>query len=305
MGVTMSALIFIDTNIMLDFYRIRSEGYGLSVLKHINDNHLKIITGNQIEMEFKKNRQEVILESLERIKTPDWSCLSTPAFFTQTRPVKSIKKSKNELITHYKILKDRIEIILKDPVRNDPVFQTLQRLFKNKSEFNLDRSKKIRYRIRSLAWKRFLLGYPPRKKKDTSMGDSVNWEWIIYCAQQSDKNIVIVSRDTDYGVTYNNESLLNDALSQEFKERLSHKRKIFLTDKLTHAFKLASIQITKKDEKEEIKLINDISKQITTNENLQKRALEIALEQIDNTYYKHLKEYVERADKKKDIDKFT
>ena len=27
-----------------------------------------------------------------------------------------------------------------------------------------------------LAWRRFLLGYPPRKANDTSIGDAVNWE---------------------------------------------------------------------------------------------------------------------------------
>lgn len=154
----MDALIFIDTNIMLDFYRIRAGGAGLSVLKHIDQNKGIIITGNQVEMEFKKNRQGVLKESLQRIKkTPEWSCLEPPAFLETAKPVKAIETSKNQLIKLQKTLKRRLESILKKPVRCDPVFQALQRLFNNKGPYNLDRTKKNGNQIGRMAWKRFLL----------------------------------------------------------------------------------------------------------------------------------------------------
>ena len=51
-----------------------------------------------------------------------------------------------------------------------------------------------------LAWRRFLLGYPPRKADDTSIGDAVNWEWVVDCAKRANADVVIVSRDSDYGV---------------------------------------------------------------------------------------------------------
>lgn len=124
----------------------------------------------------------------------------------------------------------------------------------------LTEGKKIRKRVRSLAWKRFILGYPPRKKDDTSMDDAVNWEWIVQCAIDSGKNIIIASRDSDYGATYNDDPLLNDALHQEFKERVSKRRKILLTDRLTEAFKQASITVTAMEEKQEQELIDEIAK---------------------------------------------
>ena len=40
-------LIFIDTNIFLDFYRIRGDVGGLSLLDHIDENHDQIITSNK------------------------------------------------------------------------------------------------------------------------------------------------------------------------------------------------------------------------------------------------------------------
>jgi len=65
---TLDALIFIDTNIILDFYRIRKNDVGIEYLNKIRSNITKIITGTQIAMEFKKNRQKVILESIEKKK---------------------------------------------------------------------------------------------------------------------------------------------------------------------------------------------------------------------------------------------
>jgi hypothetical protein len=63
----LDALIFIDTNIFLDFYRIRGDGVGLGLLEKIGDHHDRIITDSQIEME-KKNRQQIILDSLKAVK---------------------------------------------------------------------------------------------------------------------------------------------------------------------------------------------------------------------------------------------
>ena len=277
----MDALIFIDTNILLDFYRIRSSDVGLSLLSHIDDNHNKIITGNQIEMEFKKNRQKVILESINRIKTPDWAGLAPPAYLSEAQPVKVIEKNKKELSKQQRALKKRLESILKNPTRNDPVYQCLQRLFKNGTTYNLDRKKKIRKTVRSLAWKRFFLGYPPRKKEDTSMGDAVNWEWIIQCALDSGKHIVIVSRDSDYGIMYNGQAMLNDALQQEFRERVSSKRKLILTDKLTEAFKQASISVSKKEEKQELDLIEEIAVEENSRRARRELALQLALREME------------------------
>ena len=50
-------LIFIDTNILLDFYRVRGPKEDLSILRHIDNNLDRFITTDQVEMEFKKNRQ--------------------------------------------------------------------------------------------------------------------------------------------------------------------------------------------------------------------------------------------------------
>ncbi len=67
---------------------------------------------------------------------------------------------------------------MKNPTAHEPVYKAANDVFAFESEFNLNRAKPERYRIRRQAQRRFILGYPPRKDKDTSIGDAINWEWI-------------------------------------------------------------------------------------------------------------------------------
>lgn len=251
----MAILIFIDTNIYLDFYRVRGSDASLSLLKHFDANRDRIITTSEVEMEYKNNRQRVILESLGNLKQPDFSNLTVPAFFRESKRNKSIVATQKSLSEQIHKLKVRTAKLLESPGHNDQVYMVLQRLFKSKGNCHLTRTEKVRLKIRELAQKRFILGYPPRKPSDTSIVDAINWEWIVYCAQNCTNDIVIVSRDSDYGVHYGNKSILNDWLLLEFKERVSHKRSIVLTNRLTKAFKLASIEVTQEEEESEKELL--------------------------------------------------
>uniref|UniRef100_UPI0037C189A2 PIN domain-containing protein n=1 Tax=Flavobacterium sp. TaxID=239 RepID=UPI0037C189A2 len=249
--------IFIDTNIFLDFYRIRRTDISLKYLDEIVKHKDIIITSSQIEMEYKKNRQVAILESITEVTKKSNINLSVPAILTDAQALKMLKKAKEEVENQQQKLKVQIERILKNPNQFDPVYKSLQKIFTNKSAINLNRDNKIRFSIRNLAKKRFVLGYPPRKNDDNSIGDSINWEWIIKCAEITGKHIIIVTRDTDFGAISENESYLNDWLKQEFKQRISQKRKIILTNKLSMAFKLVEIPVSKEMIEEEKSIIKD------------------------------------------------
>jgi len=254
--INLDALIFIDTNIFLDFYRIRKSDISMKYLRQIEEHKDIIITTDQVEMEFKKNRQRVILESLGEVKKIGSTNVSVPAILSKTKALDMIIKSKNKILEDQKKLKKRIEHILEKPNSYDPVYISLQRLFKHESDFCLNRKNNIRYKIRKLALKRFVLGYPPRKSSDNSIGDSVNWEWIINCATNSKKHIILVTRDTDFGIIHEGQSFLNDWLNQEFKDRISRRRKLILTDKLSTAFKIVKIPVTDEMIKEEEEIIS-------------------------------------------------
>ena len=167
-----------------------------------------------------------------------------------------IKKNKKEITKQQKLVSEKIRNILEKPTNHDEVYKLLQRIFKHKSDFNLNRGSKRRFAIRRLARKRFCLGYPPKKKDDNSVGDAINWEWIVQCAIDSGKDIVIVSRDGDYEASYNNKWFLNDWLHQEFKQRVSRKRKILLTGKLSEALKIVHANVTKEMKAAEAQIIS-------------------------------------------------
>lgn len=254
----MSALVFIDTNILLDFYRYPRGSAILPVLDHIDKNHSKIITSTQVEMEYKKNRQKVIVSSMTEMKGPKWDSFKLPVILSGSQAAQSIENDRTDIDKQSKILRNKIESILRNPSRNDDVFKTLQRLFKSLSELNLKRPDPKRITIRNLAKKRFILGYPPRKDSDVSIGDAINWEWLIYCAKEKNQDVVIVSRDTDYGCRFGDDVIINDWLAQEFKQRVNIRKKVILTDKLMQGFKLANISVKKKEVDDEAKMLSEL-----------------------------------------------
>ncbi len=285
----MNKLIFIDTNIFLDFYRFRNSDISLKYLDIIDKHHDKIICSSQVEMEFKKHRTEEIIRTYNAITTPDWNSLSSPAILADSEPANIITKQKKEIAKQLKTLRKRIIKILENPATNDKVYQTLQRLFKDKtSDINLYRDNEAKHRLRKLAIKRFYLGYPPRKKDDTSIGDSLNWEWIIDCASRQNKDIIIVSRDTDFGQFIQDRSFINDWLSIEFKERVNKKRKITLTNNLSSAFKeaISKQSVTKKMESAEQQVILDtqVEKQVKAESPLENLTLETSEDRMKRIF---------------------
>lgn len=258
-------LIFVDTNIYLDFYRVSGESAKrqMEALERHKDS---LIVSEQVRMEFLKNRQKVILKAFEAIKKPTKT--TVPQIIAESEPARLLRKSEKETDKRYKELKQRIENLLSRPANYDDVLKSFNRIFKANTQYNLKRPNKTRLSIRNQARKRFSLGYPPRKANDTSIGDAINWEWIVECASNSPANchVLIVSRDGDYGAQFDNQSYLNDWLVREFKERLTKRRKVELTTKLTDALKLLDEQVAEEDEQEEEELISGRRRELTPGE---------------------------------------
>jgi hypothetical protein len=251
----LDALIFIDTNIMLDFYRIRKSEVSIKYLEYIDEHKARIITGSQVEMEFKKNRQKVILESLSQFKTPQWNNLSVPALLAESDEATQIEDLKRQTSEQQKRIHQNIEDLLKSPLKNDPVFISLNELFNDSSNFNLKSSGPKSSKVTEKALKRFINGYPPRKENDTSIGDAINWEWIVECAKSAKKNVIVVTRDGDFGASIKEESYINDWLYKEFKERVGSQFEIVLTQKLSKALKLIDVEVSAEMETEEENMI--------------------------------------------------
>lgn len=247
-------LLFLDTNILLDFYRLRGDS-AVKQLTALEKHKESLILTDQVWMEFLKNRQKVIADTLKQLKKPDG--ISFPPFLSEYQPSKTVNAALKSANESFKKVQSKIENMISNPSLHDDVYKGVAKLFAHRSDYVLARDHKSKFHIRHLARKRFVLGYPPRKSDDTSIGDAVNWEWIVRCANNcpEKRNILLISRDSDYGFLQGNEGYLNDWLVKEFKERVSKHRKVELSPRLTVALKRLNEQVTKVDEREEAGLI--------------------------------------------------
>ncbi len=245
-------LLFVDTNVFLDFYRSRSDA-ALPLLKHVEAVAERLVMTYQIESEFKKNRQAAIQEGLAELKAPQGA--PRLGIFSDAKASKAMSKDLERAGKRTTALKSRLTLALTEPSKSDPVYQICQRLFRQENALALTREDKRRHLIRRKAFKRFIHGCPPRKKNDTSIGDAFNWEWMLHCAVDKNADLYIVSRDSDYGITVQNSAYVNDHLRQEFADRVNQKGKIKLFTRLSEALKHFQIVVTKEEQEVEQELV--------------------------------------------------
>lgn len=260
LGVALPNLLFIDTNIWLDFYRAKNET-GLQLLERIEKIAHRLIVTFQLESEFKKNRQSAIVDGLDALKEP--SRLSRPGIFSNAKATHVIERHLQEAEKRVKKLRDRLLKALENPAQNDPVYQVCQRIFQKNDDLTLTRNDITRRIVRRAAMRRFMHGCPPRKQGDTSYGDAINWEWMIRCAAKKRAGLVIVSRDTDYGITVGKKSYVNDELRHEFSDKVSQSRKLVLYTRLSDALKSFDVPVSKKEEEAEKDLVSTAARSLS------------------------------------------
>ncbi len=259
----MKQLIFIDTNIFLDFYRMGNEARA-RFIQHLEKAISQIIMTRQVLMEFKNNRQRVIIKTINSYKLPDQ--IQRPGLLSEDRTYEALKKDILNVTKRIKALKERMKRILTEPQKNDPIYKLVHRIYKNKSPYVLNIEAEELYGIKGLAQQRFILGYPPRKNGDTSAGDSVNWEWIVSVSKRvKPDEVLIVSRDSDFGDIFDNSTYLNDWLKQEFKERVGRNVCLKLYSKLADALKDCKIEVSAIEEKSEECIVHNSDDELFQN----------------------------------------
>lgn len=268
MATGIQKLLFVDTNIWLDFYRAQNEAYG-ELLAKVEGIKEKIIITHQLETEFKKNRQQVILHSVKLLNDHKPKRVPSVGVLAQAIQFKMVGKDIDSACNRITKLQNRLLLMIEKPTEKDNVFQAVHRIFHRSDTLVLTRNPgqdDIRKVIRERAERRFLHGCPPRKASDTSYGDALNWEWMVECAINSNAELVIVSRDADYGVTHDGKSYINDHLRQEFSNRVSQRRGLLLYSKLSDALKQFKVTVTPAQVKAEAELLTDASAPTTEQE---------------------------------------
>jgi uncharacterized protein YoxC len=246
-------LLFVDTTILLNLYRLPDE-VSLSLLKRLSRLQNRLITTFQVEVEFKKNRIGVIKKFFGSLKSPD---VMIPAFLNEVKTARDIRRDVEKVKRALRKLNQQIQKILADSSK-DPVFRAAQELFNRRGPLNLHDSHADARSITRRAWRRYTAGWPPRKDSDTSMGDAINWEWILKCVRNTGQDVVIVTQDGDYGTAIAGKVYPNDQLVSEIKQ-IGKARKLLLFNHLAPALKELKVKITKKEESEEEAKVSALS----------------------------------------------
>lgn len=243
----MKTLIFVDTNIYLDFYRFPGSQSNLDLLYSLIDNAGKIISTCQVEAEYLKNRQREVREAIGRLSELQKAKYQIPNIFQESELEEDYLKYSKSLKTAIEEMKELFRKMLDNPHGHDEVFKGVMALHKSKSDSILERASEKYAVICNQAESRFVRGDPPRKRDDTSIGDAINWEWILDCASRTKSNVIIVSRDSDYGELVDGSFYLNDYLKAEFVDRVGSEYQIILTNNLAKAFKIAGLKVLKQN----------------------------------------------------------
>src|SRR5262245_6200237 len=152
-------LLFVDTNIWLDFYRVRND-VALSLLDDLMKVSPSIIVTHQSAVEFKANRLVALREGFASLSSPP--PIASPGFFSNAKAVAGIKSHLKEVEARVQKLRQQLLKAVARPTVSDPVFKTFQRIFRKQDGLVLGPSHRLAKRIRRAALDRFLRGYPPR-----------------------------------------------------------------------------------------------------------------------------------------------
>jgi hypothetical protein len=211
-------LLFIDANIFLKLYAGIYSVDLAALLAAVRRERARLITNDQLLVEVLKHRGEVLSGRIKKLNLDD-----PPNHFMSDGSRAATKAHTAKIRKHLDTAKRKAERVLKHPARHDPIFKLLADLLKSGGDLCLRTEDPLFAEVFLRAERRFLLNRPPVSKQD-SCGDSLHWEWMVYCAQQQRRDVTIVTLDADFSEDY---------LPLEFKRRT--KRRLTVKQNITEA----------------------------------------------------------------------
>lgn len=210
--------VFIDTNILLSFYHFSKDE--LDALNDVFASHehgsAKVHLTQQVCDEFRRNRENKIIDALKRFKEVRFSP-QLPSFmkgyeeFDEIRKLSSElqKKSKSILekvhddISSKKLLADQL---IKDIFERSEIITTTDEVF-NKASMRIS------------------IGNPPGK--NNSIGDAINW-CILLESVPDGEDLYVISQDGDF-YSFINEEAVHPFLDEEWAEFKKSKLYVYRT----------------------------------------------------------------------------
>jgi PIN domain len=218
------ALIYLDTNIYLEFYRSAKEP--LSIFKEIEEYASRIVITKQTVDEFFRNRVLLLgnaIKQIEEWKAPVVRAMHTTDLVREMSEYDGIKELQNKV----KSLTGKITNTLshwKQTDADDPVLVQFRKIIEKATFYDLN------FEIVQRARDRKDLGNPPTSDNKT-MGDEVIWETLLSSLKD---DLIVVSRDK----TFITHSIF---LRDEFK-KISGRELLLITESPSAAFKEVGVE---------------------------------------------------------------
>ncbi|MBI5891693.1 MAG: DUF4935 domain-containing protein [Nitrosomonadales bacterium] len=180
--------VFIDTNILLNFFHFTKED--TETLRRVFASHkhgaATVHLTEQVYDEFSRNRENKIKDSLKRFKELKFAA-QLPAFMEQYEEYEQILQKSTEL---QELTKDILKKVDADVVENRLLPDFLIKDFFAKNETIPTTAE-----LYGMAQMRVSLGNPPGK--NGSIGDAINWVALLN-AVPNGENIHVISEDGDF-----------------------------------------------------------------------------------------------------------
>lgn len=207
--------IFIDTNIILNFYRINNKDSINAILGAIKKYKKYFISTKQSQDEFLRNRDRTMKDFIEELKKQNYKAHSNSVIAT----LDTYNEYYDSIIKANKSTRNIIDEMTK--LIENPEIDSIYKIYLDLSKIAYDRTNDIIEKAK----RRKIIGNPPTSRKDTC-GDEIIWETLLeYC----NENLIIISKDSTFNDNYN-------FLKDEFY-RIKNK-KLKVVDSITKAIEL-------------------------------------------------------------------
>lgn len=224
------AVIYIDTNVFLDFYQASTDR--LAVFEDILGRSKSVLLTQQTVNEFRRNRIARLTTLADHIKKGPHPQLYTtavvqalPGFNEWVKARDSAKKAAQDIASELN------SWVLKE--ESDPVLVAFEKLVTSAKVVGFDDE------LIERAHRRKLLGQPPTSPDKHTVGDELIWESLL---TWKDDDLVVVTRDRSF--------LDNRAILRREFETTSGKKLIELTDSLATGLKAGGQKAEKIEEAE-------------------------------------------------------
>ena len=218
--------LFIDSNIFLNFFSLTSDD--LEELKKlivlIDTGDVTLYLPTQVALEVTKNRERVILESLDQFKQNNLNN-AFPNITKEYPEYDEMRKSINSYKTQKKELQKKLYADIEN--KTTKADKVISDLFEKANYI------KITDDLYKKASMRFHKGFPPRKEDKVHVyGDAISWETLLSLVP-AETDLYLISQDSDFQSKFNREAF-SPFLMEEWK--MTKESSVFYYRNLTDFF---------------------------------------------------------------------